>query len=195
MAAPYLGGPQRESGWQGIRRTSGCPSRRQASTHAGSGLRQLQELSRAKLGIGALREHAYVKELIPRIHRFRAIDRVGLFALAKDVARVTVDDLDIQALQTVVGPPAGEKWGSLKSLEKVLGSRVGADTAKGVVGPLVGIYNLRLADAHLPTADLDEALRLVGVDDAVPPILHGFQLLHSTVGTLYGIREILETKW
>jgi len=159
------------------------------------GLSRLQELSKAKLGIGALREHTSVKDLLPRIHRFRANDRAGLFALAKDLARVTADDLDVKALQSVVAPPKDEKWGSLKSLEGVLASRVGAEKARQVVGPLVGVYELRLADAHLPTGDIEQAMRLAHVDDGASPILQGFQLLRAAVGALYAICEIVELEW
>ena len=65
---------------------------RPASTHAPEalltqGLTRLQMLGEAKLKVNLCRQHGYVNKLIPRIHRFRATDKKGLFALAKDLAR------------------------------------------------------------------------------------------------------------
>ncbi len=43
-----------------------------------------------------------------------------------------------------------------------------------MMNPLFGIYELRLADAHLPGEDADSAFCLVGVDSTEPlaPVLH-----------------------
>ena len=142
------------------------------------------------------RQHDYVAELIPRIHRFRAIDRKGLFALAKDLARITADDIDKRKLQAIVAPPKGECWGSLKSLEKVLATKIDPANARSMLGPLVGVYELRLADAHLPSDDaVDDAMRLIGVDDASPFVVQGYQLLHAAVAAIYQIGTVIEAKW
>ena len=73
------------------------------------------------------REHADFKALLAGAHRFRATDQAGLFALAKDLARLTADSIDATAIQKIVPPPRWEKWGSLKSLEKLLAGRIGAE--------------------------------------------------------------------
>ena len=157
-----------------------------ASTHAPEAflieaLDRLQTLAQAKLEITLRRQHDYVAELIPRIHRFRATDRKGLFALAKDLARITADDIDEKQLQTIVDPPKGECWGSLKSLEKVLATKIDPADARKMLGPLVGVYELRLADAHLPSDAVDDAMRLIGVDDSSPFVMQGYQLIHAAV--------------
>jgi len=159
------------------------------------GLDRLQEIAIAKLGVPILREHSYVRELIPRIHRFRATDREGLFALAKDVARITADDLDEKQLQTIVNPPKGEKWGSLKSLEKVLALKISADDARVMLRALAGIYDLRLADAHLPSEKTLDAIKLVGLDEALPFVHQGYQLLDAAVSSLYRICRVIEKEW
>ena len=123
------------------------------------------------------RQHAYVAELIPHIQRFRATDRKGLFALAKDLARITADDIDERQLQTIVAPPKGECWGSLKSLEKVLATKIDPANARKMLGPLVGVYELRLADAHLPPDDaVEAAMGRIGVDDASPSVVQGVSI-------------------
>ena len=174
---------------------------RPASTHAPEAfltkeLGRLQTLAQTKLKITLRRQHDYVAELIPRIHRFRATDRKGLFALAKDLARITADDIDERQLQAIEAPPKGECWGSLKSLEKALATKIDPAAARAMLGPLVGVYELRLADAHLPSDDaVDDAMRLIGVDDASPFVVQGYQLLHAAVAAIYQIGTVIEAKW
>ena len=171
-----------------------------ASTHAPEAflteaLDRLQTLAQAKLKIKLRRQHDYVAELIPHIHRFRATDRKGLFELAKDLARITADDIDKTQLQKIVAPPKSKLWGSLKSLEKVLATKIDPADARAMLGPLVGVYELRLADAHLPSDDVDAAMRLIGVDDASPCVVQGYQLLYAAVAAIYQIAAVIETKW
>ena len=173
---------------------------RPASTHAPEAflteeLGRLQTLAQEKLKIKLRRQHDYVSELIPRIHRFRATDRNGLFTLAKDLSRIIADDIDEGQLQAIVAPPKNERWRSLKSLEKVLASKIDPVDARAMLGPLVGVYELRLADAHLPSDDVNDAMRLMGVDDASPFVVQGYQLLHATVTAIHQIGTVIETKW
>ena len=171
-----------------------------ASTHAPEAflteaLGRLQTLAQAKLKITLRRQHDYVAELIPRIHRFRATDRKGLFALAKDLTRITADDIDETQLKAIVAPPKGECWGSLKSLEKVLATKIDPAEARAMLGPLVGVYKLRLADAHLPPDDVDNAMHLIGVDDASPFVVQGYQLLRAAFAAICQIAAVIEAKW
>ena len=141
---------------------------------------------------GAIRPHGDVPGLLRRAHRFRAVDRAGLLSLAKDLARLTADSLDATAIQKRVKPPKGAEWGSLKSLENLLASQVGPDRARAVMGPLFGVYELRLADAHLASGKVDESLEKVGIDKAAPYVFQGYQLMHACVGTIYAIVEIVD---
>ena len=171
-----------------------------ASTHAPEAilteaLGRLQTLAQAKLEITLRRQHDYVAELIPHIHRFRATDRKGLFALAKDLARITADDIDARQLQTIVAAPEGERWGSLKSLEKVLATKIDPAAARAMLGPLVGVYELRMADAHLPSDAVNDALLLIGVDDAAPFVMQGYQLLDAAVSAICQVGAVIEAEW
>ena len=58
-----------------------------------------------------------------------------------------------------------------------------------------GVYELRLADAHLPSDDVDDAMRLIGVDEASAFVMQGYQLLHATVTAIYQIGTVIETEW
>lgn len=169
------------------------PARTQApEKFLGKGLELLNVLSHKQLGIFILKDHDFIRELLPTIHRFRAVDNAGLYSLAKDIARVTADSLDTAAMQTIVQPPKNAKWGSLKTLENLIASRVGANAAHSTMSALVGVYELRHADAHLPGSELDEALTLVGVNRDLPTALQGYQLLHAVVSSIFEVVEVFQ---
>lgn len=157
------------------------------------GLETLGRLLEEKAGVaGVIRPHGDVPGLFRRTHRFRATDRAGLLSLAKDLARLTADSFDAAAIQKRVKPPKGTEWGSLKSLENLLATQVGPERARAVMSSLFGVYELRLADAHLSSGELDEALEKVGVDKAAPYVVQGYQLMRACVGTIYAIIKIVD---
>ncbi len=158
------------------------------------GLATLDQLFKERLGVRILRQHEEIPHLLSRAHRFRATDKEGLFSLAKDLARLTADRFDVSAIQKFVKPPTGEKWGSLKSLENLLATQVNPHIAREIIGPLVGIYELRHADAHLPSKEIEEALGLVRVTRNSPYVFQGHQLLHACVSSIYHIIEVIK-KW
>jgi hypothetical protein len=157
-----------------------------------SGLLRLNHLAEAKLGITIVRQHDQIPDLIPRVHRFRATAKEGLFALAKDLARLTADSIDAGAVQELAPPPKGTRWGSLKSLENLLATRIDPKHARAMLSPLVGIYELRHADAHLASREFSEALDLVGVDQSAPYVTQGYQLLYACVSSIYDICQVIE---
>jgi hypothetical protein len=114
----------------------------------------------------------------------------SLCGLAKDLSRLTTDSVDTSALSKIVEPATGETWRSLRHLENALATRVPPNEARRTLSPLVGIYELRLGDAHLPSGDLEEALAMAGVPSDAPPHKQAFRLLSSAVDTLQRIREI-----
>lgn len=83
------------------------------------GIEVVNQLAIQNLSIELFREHEAIPDLLKRTHRFRAIDEAGLYALAKDLARLIADSLDAEAMQSIVPPPKKTKWGSLKSLENL----------------------------------------------------------------------------
>jgi hypothetical protein len=169
-----------------------------ANTHApeellAEGLSKLNDVIKAKLGITIIKQHHQIPDLIAQAHRFRATNKEGLFALAKDLARLTADSIDAHALQKLVSPPKGIKWNSLKSLENLLATRIDPDCARAMLSPLFGIYELRLADAHLASGELGEALSKVRVDRNAPYVTQGYQLLHACVCSIYGICQVIKS--
>jgi hypothetical protein len=59
---------------------------------------------------------------------------------------------------------------------------------------LVGVYELRHADAHLPSGELDGAMALLKVDRSLPTIFQGYQLLNACVSSIFGVVEVLQ-RW
>lgn len=157
------------------------------------GLSQLNATAQKVFGISIVRKHDHLPSLIARAHRFRATSEQGLVALAKDLGRITADSFDAAAMQTLVGPPKGTTWRSLKSLENLLGSQIDPSRARALLSPLVGIYELRHLDAHLPSHQSADSFELAGVDRTAPLVRQGYQLLRACVNSIYGVCEALES--
>lgn len=158
------------------------------------GLKRVDEVAADRLGVTIFRQHADLVEILKRCHRFRATTQEGLLALAKDLARVTADAVDASAIKALGRyPQDGQKLGSLKTLEKLLSTVIGEEDARSLMGPLFGIYELRLADAHLPAETWKDSYALVGIDPTAPFLRQGFQMLESCVTTLYRIIKVLES--
>ena len=75
-------------------------------------------------------EHEYCDKLFGKCHRFRAIERSGLYELAKDLYRLTIERVDPSALSAVVRPQEGEEQKTIKHLQKALEKCGDAQEAK-----------------------------------------------------------------
>ncbi|MGA9224496.1 MAG: hypothetical protein WBZ57_25255, partial [Pseudomonas graminis] len=135
--------------------------------------------------------HHALDEIFRRIHRFRALEKVGVLELAKDLARVTVESLDGEALSAIAPTPQGMKSGSVKHLEAALQKGCTLEQARALTKVLVGINVLRQADAHLPSSAFAQAFDLVGVDQKAEPVMQGRQMLESLVESLDEMGKVL----
>ena len=156
------------------------------------GIKLLNDISEEKLGIMLIKEHDIMPELLKKIHRFRAIDEPSLFALAKDIARITADSLNKEEIQRLAPLPDGKNLGSIKSLENLLSTKIPNDEARKITAALVGIYELRLADAHLPSSKIGDAFNLIQIDRNLPTISQAYQLLCACVSSIYNIAKVIE---
>lgn len=155
------------------------------------GVDLINYLSVKKYDFPIFREHTEVKGIIRKAHRFRAVDRGGLFELAKDLYRITGERIDIEEIKKIVKPKEDEKWGSLKALEKLLSIE---KAAYELMSPFWGIYTLRKSDAHLPSKELNDAFQICNVDQTKPSVFQGYQLIYACVATLYAIAKTLDSK-
>lgn len=151
-------------------------------------LQSLDGSFEVKFGSKLFRDHDAVAELIRKSHRFRAIDEVGLFALAKDLNRLVTERLDISALR-VAANSKDDRAGSIRLLELLLAKAIESESARKLTGPLVGIYGLRHADAHLPSSDHTGAYELLGIDRSLPYVHQGRQLIQSLVDCLADLEK------
>jgi hypothetical protein len=147
----------------------------------------LDGLFHAWIGAPLFKQHEATLSVLKTLHRFRALEQSGLLSFAKDLARLIADRIDIGALRATCSPPKGETWGSLKSLEKALATIIPPDQARSLLTPLVGIYELRLGDAHLPSSTIDDAFAMIGIDRSKSLVDQGFQMLARTADALFAI--------
>ena len=104
-----------------------------------------------------------------------------------------VEAIETSELHKIAPPPkGGGGTGSMKSLERVLATITTPTDARDALTNLVGIYELRGADSHLPSAELDQAFSLVGVDKSAAPLEQGLQLLLRTMQALAGLFQLLK---
>jgi hypothetical protein len=153
---------------------------------------EIDEFFQRKFSAPLLRSHDAADQILKEVHRFRGIDNSGLLSLAKDLARVIADRIDVNLLRKIISPPADERWGSLKSLEKALSTKIEPARAAKIMSPLFGIYELRVGDAHLPSSEINDALSKVGVDQRLPFVEQGAQLIYGAAYSLHLAAEALK---
>lgn len=156
-------------------------------------LEHLLKTFKAATGEALFLEHPDRPRILSLAHRFRAHSPEGLLALAKDLARLTGDSFDRAALNRLVPSPKCEPWGSIKSLEKVLATVMPPEKARGLMTPLVGVWELRHADAHLPGSNPFENLWMVDVDPEIPLVWQGARLIESCAEALEKVAEQMPT--
>jgi hypothetical protein len=167
-----------------------------ATTNAPEGLLRetiefLNHNTKRRFGFEIIRQHPEYERLMRLIHRFRSADESGFYALAKDIARLTADSIDISGLHKIVPVSKGEKRGSLRSLQTVIATVIHPDDAYNIMTPLFGAYELRLADAHLPPSELKQAFDMVNAKREAPWVNQGAHLIGSVVLALSHIATSL----
>ncbi|MFJ2465072.1 hypothetical protein [Pseudomonas sp. NPDC087615] len=139
-------------------------------------------------GSPLFRPHDVQQDVLSRVHRFRSLAPSGILSLAKDVARLTADSFDIPFLRSVLKLGPKETLGSIKLLQAVLSKAINDEAeARKILGPLVGVYDLRLGDAHLPSSKIDDAYALVGIDRSASAIDQAVGLLDKVCVTFEAI--------
>jgi len=124
-------------------------------------------------------------DILKSIHRFRSLDLESLCGLAKDIARLTADTLNKDFLRKIVGVDEKDQKGSLKLVEKSLVAKgVSKTDAHNIMSPLFVAYDLRLRDAHLPSAEYEDKLRSIGIDISQNYIEQGCNLIETCSSAL-----------
>jgi hypothetical protein len=151
-------------------------------------LDKLQLLSKECFGEYIFREHPMESKFLVNIHRFHSVDLQGACQLCKEIYRLVIERLNIALLKRLT-PTADDKLGSIKRLEKILDQY--GKNGKEIAKALVGIYELRHADAHLPSGDLRHALDLLGVEMQSNFIDQGKTIIRAAAMTIEKIAETI----
>lgn len=143
----------------------------------------IRECALKKYNVDILRDHSEIINIEKRLHRFRALDENGLRSLAKDSVKYTIERFNKKALLQILELKKSD-LGTLKLLEKVLSSVTSDKFARSHMAPLYGAYELRSADAHLSSSDIETSYSRVKVDRDIPFINQGEMLLKSIADTI-----------
>lgn len=135
--------------------------------------------------------HSQAGEIQRKIHRFQAIDLAGVCVLAKEMTKFIIERFNYGLLKSLT-PNLDKNTGSLKRIEQILYNH----RLKGreLLAPLVGVYELRKADAHLASEDFKEALKLVEVNDDLGYIMLGKGMILKVAERLYFIAKLLSER-
>lgn len=133
-------------------------------------------------------------EAMKQISRFASKDQASLLRLAKELIRVFSDRLDVRELRKLSTHLNKEKLGSNKLLEDILAQKVGPEKARKVFGPITGVYDMRVGDAHPTSSKIGEALRLAGIDDNNSFLRQGEQLISNFGQSIWWIGKLLFEK-
>ena len=144
------------------------------------------------LGMPIFHEHEYGDKLFGKCHRFRAIERSGLYELAKDLCRLTIEGVDQAALRVVAKPQNGEAWKSINHLETVLAKWLDEKNAREIVNSLRGLNRLRQADAHmLSQQEIEKSISRAGISETGDPIHEAYQMIQKLAETLNEVAEVM----
>jgi hypothetical protein len=126
-----------------------------------------------------------------QVSRFASRDQATLLRLAKELVRVFSDRIDVRELRKLATHPDREKLGSNKLLEDVLAQKVGVDEARRIMGPIAGVYDMRVGDAHPTSSKIGDALKLAGIDPSRSFLRQGEQLIHNFGESIWRIGKYL----
>lgn len=167
-----------------------------ASTHAVEDLlfkvmRMLEVSFKQKFNVDLFSHDINDSELLRQISRFASTDRTSLLRLAKDLVRVFTDRLNVKALRELSNHKDKNKLGSNKLLQDIVAQKIGEDNAYKIFSVIVGVYEMRLGDAHPTGSKIEEAIKLAGIDENQSFLRQGEQLISNFGQTIWYIGSIL----
>jgi hypothetical protein len=167
-----------------------------AATHAVEDLlfrsmRMLEAGFRRAYKVGLYTHEIDDAVVMQQVSRFASKDQASLLRLAKELVRIFSDRLDVRELRKLSTHAEKKKLGSNKLLQDVLAQKVGVDRARFVFGAIAGAYDMRVADAHPTSSDIEDAFRLVGIDASSSFLRQGEQLVSNFGRSVWEIGKLL----
>ena len=152
-------------------------------------IQDIQEISKTRLKNNFFREHSFEEGISKRIHRFQSVTLEGFYLLCKEITRYVIERLDTDLFKQL--KKETENLGSLKRLENIL-TALGYD-GRQINGVLVGVYDLRMADAHLPSdSKIADSMRLAGINYDEMRLHSGKRLIENVNHSLAQIKVALK---
>ena len=170
-----------------------------ASTHAVEDLlfkvmAMLEDGFRKEFNVSIFSHAVDYSAAMKHISRFASKDQASLLRLAKELVRVFSDRLDVRELRKLSKHANKEKLASNKLLQDVLAQKIGEDKAQRVSGPIVGVYDMRVGDAHPTSSKIGDALELAGIDESKSFLRQGEQLILNYGQSIWWIGKLLFEK-
>jgi hypothetical protein len=167
-----------------------------ASTHAVEDLffkvmQMLEEGFHQKFNVPLFAHSFDNASALKQISRFMSTDQTSLLRLAKDLVRLFSDRLNVKELRKLATNADKEKFGSNKLLQDILENSIGAEKARAIFTPIVGVYEMRLGDAHPMSSKITEAIKLAGVDEDGSFLRQGEQLISNFGQSIWHIGKSL----
>jgi len=149
----------------------------------------LDKAFKNKFGSKLYVAHGEEESIKKRINRFQSSNNAGLYTLAKDIYRLVVERINTDTLKSILHP--SEDLGSIKLLALLLDQE--SINGRQLTSILVGLYDLRKLDAHLPSRDIESAYKLSGIDyNNTADIICGKKLIASVSKCLLSITKALK---
>lgn len=149
----------------------------------------LEQAFRMKEGEDIFLVNTSRSSIMQQISRFSGCDHLGLLTLAKDLARLTADSINKKTIAKILN--TDDKLGSLKILELYLSKLIPLAEAKKIMSPLFCIYDLRLADAHLPSSGIDGRFTDLGLNTSQPYVWQSAQMINISANAIGNIGNII----
>jgi len=144
---------------------------------------------KAKFGKNLFEYHIFQDNINLKIQRFCVLNLEDLFKLAQLITKYVIERINIDNIDSILTKDYSG-LGSIKKIEKLL-SQFSID-GYNLTSVLVGVYELRLAESHLSSSDLDDSIKIAGLNMNQPFPLIGKQLIFNVANCLKEIFIQLE---
>ena len=125
------------------------------------------------------------------ISRFDGVDDASLLRLAKELTRHFSDRLNMRLMREISTHENKSDMRSIKLLESILAQLSTQGLARRVLGPVVGVYELRVGDAHPTSSTIEEAFSLAGIDRSRSHLRQAEQMIDNYARAIWGVGKIL----
>lgn len=148
---------------------------------------------RDRFGFALLRGHQDVDTLLSYVHRFRVNRAPDLQSLAKDIFRVSIDRITKNTLLRALGEE-NSKLGTLKLLERLLAQYTTEECARSRLTPIVGLKELRNADAHFIGTNVEDCLAKIQIDAKLTLVSQASSMIEKIANAFFVIGDVFSDR-